>query len=75
VVFSKWDEPVSQQHEPDPESLFCPKCGSTDVRRSRGEGPLAFLLGLMGRMPFRCRSCRMKFYRHAQQHEDPEVDN
>ena len=66
---------VSQQHdEPDPDSLFCPKCGSTDVRRSRGEGMLAFFFSLLGRMPFRCRSCRIKFYRHAdppdEQHDD-----
>lgn len=56
---------MSQQQEPNPESLFCPKCGSTDVRRARGEGFLAFFRALFGQMPFRCRSCRVKFFRRA----------
>jgi transposase-like protein len=63
---------MSQQHEPDPETLFCPKCGSTDVRRSRGEGLRAFLFAIFGRMPFRCRSCRSKFYRQADAPEEEE---
>ena len=77
VVFSKGKVAVSIQHEPDPETLYCPKCGSTDVRRSRSEGPVAFFNGLFGRLPFRCRSCRIKFYRHApdREHREPEVDH
>lgn len=77
VVFSKWNVSIGQQHEPEPGSLFCPRCGSTDVRRSRSEGPLAFFHGLFGRLPFRCRSCRGKFYRHTPEHEhhEPEVDS
>lgn len=73
MLCSKGNEAVSIQHEPDPESLFCPKCGSTDVRRSRGDGPLAFFNGLFGRLPYRCRSCRGKFYRHAPGEQDSET--
>jgi hypothetical protein len=65
---------MSQQREPDPETLFCPKCGSTDVRRSRGEGLTAFFFALFGRMPFRCRSCRTKFYRPAEPPEEEHTD-
>jgi hypothetical protein len=65
---------MNQQHEPDPAILFCPKCGSTDVRRSRGEGLRALFFALFGRMPFRCRSCRVKFYRHADPPEELHDD-
>jgi hypothetical protein len=61
---------MTQQHEPDPGSLFCPKCGSTDVRRARGEGMVALLRSFFGQMPFRCRSCRVKFYRRADAPEE-----
>lgn len=43
----------------------CPKCGSIDVRRSSRDGFWASLLALMGRWPYRCRSCRSRFYRFA----------
>lgn len=43
----------------------CPKCGSTDVRRSSREGFGATLLAIVGRWPFRCRSCRGRFFRYA----------
>jgi hypothetical protein len=50
----------------DPERrLTCPKCGSTDVRRSRSAGVVAFLFAVFGRWPFRCRSCRTRFFRYA----------
>src|SRR3984957_16619466 len=41
----------------------CPKCGSPDVRRSKSEGFIAILARIFGRWPFRCRSCRIRFYR------------
>jgi hypothetical protein len=43
----------------------CPKCGSNDVRRSESEGFYAALQRAFGRLPFRCRSCRARFYRKA----------
>jgi len=41
----------------------CPKCGSSDVRRSKAEGFWDALLRLRGHWPFRCRSCRFRFHR------------
>lgn len=44
----------------------CPKCGSTDVRRSKAEGFWDAMRRLTRRWPFRCRSCRRRFYRVAE---------
>jgi formate dehydrogenase maturation protein FdhE len=41
----------------------CPKCGSSDARRSRRAGLLAAFMQTLGLRPFRCRSCRSRFYR------------
>jgi predicted RNA-binding Zn-ribbon protein involved in translation (DUF1610 family) len=51
-------EPILEQR------LACPKCGSADVRRSHTGGFAAAVLRMVGRWPFRCRSCRSRFY-HA----------
>jgi hypothetical protein len=48
----------------------CPKCGSLDVRRARSEGFIAAFLQMFGRWPFRCRSCRSRFFRSATPPED-----
>jgi len=48
----------------------CPKCGSPDIRRSKSEGVYAILQRAFGRWPFRCRSCRSRFYRSV----DPPLD-
>lgn len=45
------------EHKP-----FCPKCGSTDIRGSHAHRALDHLLRTFGRHPFRCRSCRRRFY-------------
>jgi hypothetical protein len=45
-------------------TVTCPKCGSTNVRRSSIVGFVADLFELFGRLPFRCRACRKRFY-HA----------
>ena len=50
--------------------LHCPKCGSPDVRRSHTEGFGAAVLRIFGRWPFRCRSCRSRFY-----HPTPPEEN
>jgi len=40
------------------------------VRRSQSEGLLAAFLRIFGRWPFRCRSCRARFYRAAEAPHD-----
>lgn len=42
---------------------FCPKCTSTNVRRAYRTGIWEEFLRLFFIAPFRCRSCRHKFYR------------
>src|ERR1035438_4360622 len=41
----------------------CPRCGSADVRLSIGSGAVAMFLGLFLLHPYRCRSCRRRFFR------------
>ncbi len=41
---------------------FCPKCGSVDIRRSQTRRTLDFLLRTFSLCPYRCRSCRKRFY-------------
>jgi ribosomal protein L37AE/L43A len=55
----------TEQPEGQPGKRACPKCGSNDVRRSSREGLWAGVLSMLGRWPFRCRSCRSRFYRYA----------
>lgn len=43
-------------------SPSCSRCGHTDVRRSRGSGLLDRLPGRYGKLPYRCRACRLRFY-------------
>jgi hypothetical protein len=59
---------VSAEQEDDPNRLHCPKCGSGDIRRSRSEGLVGLFFSIFGRSPFRCRSCRAKFY-HTPPHD------
>jgi hypothetical protein len=40
------------------------------VRRSKNDGALAAFFRVFGRWPFRCRSCRSRFYRQAEAPED-----
>ncbi len=42
---------------------FCPLCTSTDIRRANRKGLFEGFLRLFFIAPFRCRSCRRKFYR------------
>jgi hypothetical protein len=45
--------------------LQCPKCGSGDVRRTERIGLIAWLFQRIGRAPFLCRSCHIRFFRPA----------
>ncbi len=46
--------------------LRCPVCGWTDVRRSMPHGLLDHLVRIVGLVPYRCRSCGLRFYRAQQ---------
>jgi hypothetical protein len=43
--------------------LSCPKCGSSDTRRSHSRGTWSTVERIFGRYPLRCRSCRARFFR------------
>jgi DNA-directed RNA polymerase subunit RPC12/RpoP len=43
----------------------CPGCGSRDTRRAHRTGLLASLLKEFLVDPYRCRSCRRRFFRRA----------
>jgi hypothetical protein len=51
---------------------FCPKCGSMDIRGSQTQHTLDFLLRSFSLKPYRCRSCRKRFY--LRKPSKPEVD-
>jgi len=41
----------------------CPYCASSNIRRSRREGPIEFLLHwLIFLSPFRCRDCYQRYF-------------
>jgi DNA-directed RNA polymerase subunit RPC12/RpoP len=44
-------------------ALRCPNCGWMDVRRSMLHGMVDHLIRMIGLVPYRCRSCGMRFYR------------
>jgi len=43
--------------------LRCPECGWTDLRRSMPKGFLDALMRIVRLVPYRCRSCGLRFYR------------
>ena len=45
-----------------PRKPFCTRCGSTDIRESKSHKMIDFLLQSFSLRPFRCRSCRKRFY-------------
>jgi transposase-like protein len=53
----------------------CPKCGSNDIRRSKSDGFYAAVQRAFGRWPFRCRSCRARFYRASNPPMDMDHSN
>jgi hypothetical protein len=63
---------VEEQNLPQPAKDQCPKCGSLDIRRSNSQGVVAAVNLMFGRKPFRCRSCRCRFYRSGP--SDPNDD-
>lgn len=63
---------MSEEREQIRHSPKCPKCGSSDIRRSKSDGFYAVIQRVFGRWPFRCRSCRQRFYRSAE--APPEME-
>ena len=63
------DEQLEESHKP-----FCPKCGSTDIRMSQTHRTLDFLLKSFSLRPYRCRSCRKRFYLRKPAAPDVEID-
>lgn len=60
--------------EPDQDGwVKCPRChwscGHPSVRR----GPIDFLAGLISLVPFRCRSCHLRYYRRFVPREEQPV--
>ena len=55
-------------HNYEEASLLCPKCGSIDIRPSRKSAVVGAFFEMLGRRPFRCRTCRIKFYRAVPEH-------
>jgi hypothetical protein len=51
----------------------CPDCGWTDVRLSMPRGIIDQLVRIVGLIPYRCRSCGLRFYRGH--HGLPEPDD
>jgi hypothetical protein len=41
---------------------MCPKCGSSDVRRSGRMKWMDLAERLRNRVPYRCRACRLRFF-------------
>ena len=65
-------EAESQEHSEESHKPFCRKCGSTDIRMSQTHKALDFLLKSFSLRPYRCRSCRKRFY--LRKPSVPEVD-
>jgi DNA-directed RNA polymerase subunit RPC12/RpoP len=49
----------------------CPNCGWLDVRRSVPHSIFDRLVGLIGLVPYRCRSCGKRFYRGDRTQSQP----
>src|SRR5947208_3576063 len=60
----------------------CPRCGTRDVRRSHSHNLLDSAMSMFGKIAFRCRGCRGRFYAPREEpppetdatQKDPETD-
>jgi hypothetical protein len=68
---SNHDPKNEEQEAQENERMICPKCGSHDVRPSHAESFVSTFFRMFGQWPFRCRSCRARFYRSS---PPPEED-
>ena len=49
-----------------PGELRCPRCFGKDIMPSMPRGPLDSAMGVVGRIPRRCRFCGKRFYVRAE---------
>jgi hypothetical protein len=56
-----------------PSRPFCPKCGSTDIRGSQSHRAMDILLRSFALHPYRCRSCRKRFYMRKPAEPDDQL--
>jgi hypothetical protein len=52
--------------------MHCPRCHGRDIRRSLPQGIIDLLMREFHQWPFRCRSCRKRFYIFAPKQDDAE---
>ncbi len=45
--------------------MTCPKCGKHNIRPSPRQGLVDGLLAVVFLAPFRCRNCRVRFFRFS----------
>jgi DNA-directed RNA polymerase subunit RPC12/RpoP len=58
--------------------IECPKCGSPDKRPSISAGFLDRFWRVIGYVPYRCRSCRTRFFRRRRDYSartSPSTDS
>jgi transposase-like protein len=53
--------------ESEPMQMDCPKCGSPDKRHSNSERFFDAFWRALGYTPYRCRSCRARYFRREQE--------
>lgn len=54
--------PSSSPSSKAPGVVVCAKCGSLEIRESRDAKIRDFFARLIGKFPYRCRTCRARFY-------------
>ena len=65
------EAPVDGEGDGGEKALRCPVCGWMDVRRSMPKGFVDALVRMVGLVPYRCRSCGLRFYRGKQDTAEP----
>lgn len=61
------------EHKED-DTIRCPKCGGSDVRKSLTRNMVDLGLGIFGFTALRCRGCRHRFYRRLWEEEEGGED-
>ena len=53
----------------------CPSCGGSDTRHSVRNGLLDAFMQMFHKRPFRCRSCRRRFYGTDEDAPPPDAED